>query len=143
MRAFVIGSVLFVVACGGATPQPAGPPVPGGAAAGDQTAQGAQLYASKCAECHGDQGQGTKKAPPVVGKDALPLDPRPGQKRTAQFHTAADVFTFVKAKMPGDDPGSLSDADYLAILAFDLHANGVDLHGQPLDAASAGTIVLH
>src|SRR5215469_3733534 len=37
-----------------------------------QAARGAKLYAANCASCHGDQGQGVD-APPVVGKDALPL----------------------------------------------------------------------
>lgn len=44
--------------------------------------------------------------------------------------------------MPGDDPGSLSDAQYVSILAFDLFANGVALES-PLDAESAARIVLH
>jgi len=60
-----------------------------------------------------------------------------------QFHTAADVFGFVKANMPGDAPGSLSDEQYAAIMAFDLKANGVDLTGKTVDATTAPTIVLH
>jgi len=147
MRAWFIGCVFFTVgaaaACGGSTKTPASPSSAGAAVSTADAALGAKLYASKCAECHGDQGQGSKKAPPLVGKDALPLDPRPGQKRQAQFHTAADVLAFIKAKMPGDDPGSLSDEDALAILAFDLQANGVDLKGQALTQQSAAQVQLH
>jgi len=44
---------------------------------------------------------------------------------------------------PGDDPGSLSDDEYFAILAFDLKANGIDVSGTKLDAAAAEKIVLH
>src|SRR6266487_3114045 len=65
------------------------------AATGDQVARGGKLYGEHCAKCHGDAGQGTDKAPPVVGPGSLPLDPRPGQKRKAQFHTAKDVASFV------------------------------------------------
>ena len=145
MRALFIGCVFFAAAaCGGSTKTPASPTSAGVTATSTaDAALGAKLFASKCSECHGDQGQGSKKAPPVVGKDALPKDPRPGQKRQAQFHTAADVLAFIKAKMPGDDPGSLSDEDALAILAFDLQANGVDLKGQPLTRESAAQITLH
>jgi len=126
-----------------AAPAPAEPAAP---AASNQAAQaaerGAKLYGERCASCHGPAGEG-KKAPAVVGKDALPLDPRAGSKRGVQFKTALDVFQYVKAKMPGDDPGSLSDEDARAIIAFDLKANGVDLTGKDLSDAALAAIALH
>jgi hypothetical protein len=79
-----------------------------------------------------------------VGPAALPLNPRPGAKvRKGQFHTAEDVLHFIRAKMPADRPGSLHEDQYAAILAFVLHANGVDFHGVPLSDATAPSIVLH
>jgi cytochrome c len=109
-----------------------------------QAARGAQLYAQHCAKCHGDAGQGTAKAPPVVGKAALPLDPPAGARvRKSQFHTAADVAAFVTTKMPAMKPGSLSADEYWAILAFDLKANGVDVSKSKIDATSAAAIRLH
>ena len=107
-----------------------------------QIDQGKALYVDKCAKCHGDAGQGTKDGPPVVGKDAFPLDPRPGAKRDVQFHTAADVFAWATRQMPGDAPGTLTTDQYLAIFAFDLTANGVKLD-KPLDGPAAQAIVLH
>ena len=113
------------------------------AAAAEQAARGGKLYGQHCAKCHGDAGQGTKKAPPVVGKDALPLDPRPTQKvRKTRFRTAGDVADFVVKNMPGDKPGSLEADEYFAILAFDLKANGVALT-RPVDGPVAAGIVLH
>jgi cytochrome c len=110
----------------------------------DQATEGGKLYAKHCARCHGDAGQGGKKAPPIVGKDALPLDPPKGAKlRKAQFHTAQDVAEFVSAKMPANKPGSLKADEYYAILAFDLKANGVDVTGKKIDPASAAQIKLH
>ena len=115
-----------------------------GTAHADQAADGGKLYAKHCARCHGDAGQGTKKAPPVVGKDALPLDPAPGAKvRKEQFHTAQDVAAFVAAKMPANKPGSLKVDEYYAILAFDLKANGVDVSGKKIDPTTAAQIKLH
>ncbi len=119
--------------------EPAGPTT----SAADEANRGATLYGAKCASCHCDAGQGGKKAPPVVGKDALPLDPRSGSKRQGQFKTALDVFTYVKTKMPGDDPGSLSDEDARAIVAFDLKANGVDLTGKDVSDETLAAIALH
>jgi cytochrome c5 len=107
-----------------------------------QIDNGKKLYVQFCARCHGDAGQGVDGAPPVVGAAAFPLAPRAGAKRDVQFHTAADVFAWTIKHMPGDAPGSLATDQYLAIFAFDLTANGVNL-SHPLDGALAATIVLH
>lgn len=68
---------------------------------------------------------------PVVGANALPLDPRPtAQYRKNKFHTAKDIADFVIASMPPKGPKPTLD-QYLDILAFDLKANGIDLAGKP------------
>src|SRR4051812_24990464 len=99
---------MVAVGCGGATPEPAAPTTASnnsGAsstadASGDQVALGAKLYTEKCAGCHGAGGEGNAKVPAVVGKNALPLGPAPPtQLRKSKFHTAADVFQFVKTSM--------------------------------------------
>ncbi len=109
-----------------------------------QVTVGQDLYGANCAKCHGASGQGGP-APAVVGLDkgALPLDPPPNAKyRKNQFKTAADVADFVTKNMPPTAPGSLKEWQYWAILAFDLHANGVDLPNK-LDASNAKDVVLH
>ena len=159
MRSLTLSLLLAAAACGAsqssdttaAAPaeEPAAAPAPSEPAApaiqnqaSEAAERGATLYGAKCASCHGDAGQG-KKAPALVGKDALPLDPRAGSKRGVQFKTALDVLHYVKAKMPGDDPGSLSDEDARAIVAFDLKANGVDLAGKDLSDDTLAAIALH
>ena len=145
---------MFVVACSQANPPPPPPPVakpipvepaPDPAALqalAAQVDQGKQLFAEQCASCHGDTGQGTDDGPAIVGKTALPLDPRAGAKRTAPFRTAADVLAFAAANMPADDPGSLAPDQYAAIVAFVLRVNGIELD-TPFDAKVAVTIVMH
>jgi cytochrome c len=112
--------------------------------AANQIAAGKTVFAENCARCHGDAGQGSTKAPPLVGKTALPLDPRPGQKRTAQFRTAMDVASFATKNMPPDesDRAELSTSEYWQVLAFALSANGVKLE-RPLGPDNAAAIVLH
>ncbi|MBK7863680.1 MAG: cytochrome c [Archangiaceae bacterium] len=108
-----------------------------------QAEAGGKLYGESCAGCHGDSGQGTEKAPRVVGlsEGALPLDPPPERKkRTTRFRTVADVAKFAVQYMPAKNPGSLPEADYWRILAFDLKANGIDLGDQHLDMALAETL---
>jgi len=109
-----------------------------------QVERGGEVYAANCARCHGDDGRGTGKAPPVVGPDALPLEPRTDSDRHGEFRTALDVAQFVTANMPpkASARARLSEHDYWAVLAFDLTANGVALD-EPVGPANAGSIVLH
>jgi mono/diheme cytochrome c family protein len=145
--AFVI---MGVGACGGeaARPPAVAPPaapISPTATFAEQAAAGQELYGAHCASCHGAGGEGTK-APRVVdvSKGALPLDPPPTAKyRKGQFHTAADIAGFVVKTMPADAPGTLTEDQYWAILAFDLKANGVDLGAKHLDATSAASVVIH
>ncbi|HEY2514296.1 MAG TPA: cytochrome c [Polyangiaceae bacterium] len=142
IRAACALAIAGAAACGG---PPAASPTGEGTTFAQQAGEGAKLYADKCASCHGANGEGGD-APRVVGlsQGALPLNPSPSAKyRKGTFHTAADVAGFVVKAMPPDAPGSLSEAQYWAILAFDLKANGVDLGNKHLDATSAPTVVVH
>jgi mono/diheme cytochrome c family protein len=143
-------SIVLAAAGGCAT----NPPAPAATAPGsstsaapssfaEQVTMGQGLYAANCAECHGASGEGGK-APRVVGmKDgALPLDPPAERKaRKERFVTVADVAGFTVANMPPKKAGSLTADQYWAILAFDLHANGIDLP-QPLTPALAATLTI-
>jgi S-disulfanyl-L-cysteine oxidoreductase SoxD len=105
----------------------------------EQTSAGQALYGDHCANCHGDAGQGTAKAPRVVGlkEGALPVEPPADRKfRKSRFVTVADVADFAVKNMPPNKGGSLTDDEYWAILAFDLHANGINLD-KKLTAATA------
>jgi mono/diheme cytochrome c family protein len=124
------------------TPSPPDAPVATGVDDPAQPERGAKLYAEYCSDCHGDRGEGKKKAPAVVGAGALPLDPPAGKKRDVPFRTAADVLAWTKKTMPADDPGSLTDDQYADVVAFALKENGVDLAGKRLDANSAANIQL-
>jgi cytochrome c len=134
----VITAALAIASC--ATMPSAEKNEPGGS----QADEGAKLYGQYCASCHGDAGKGTKDAPPVVGKNALPLDPpATATVRKTQFHTAQDVAQFVAANMPAKTPGSLTTEQYYNILAFDLKANGIDVSKKKIDPMTAAEIKLH
>lgn len=108
-----------------------------------QAARGQILFGRHCAECHGDSGQGDV-GPRLVGLDqgALPLDPPPTREvRMTQFVTVADVAEFAMDNMPPGQGGSLSDSEYLAIIAFDLKANGITLE-QELDLELAESLTI-
>jgi cytochrome c len=149
MRLMAFVCLAGLIACGGAGAQ-SGSPTSTTSAGNEpktfeeQVALGQTLYGQNCASCHGGSGEGVK-APRVVGlaNGALPLDPPPSAKaRKTQFKTAADVAGFVVKSMPPGKEGSLKESEYFAILAFDLHANGVDLP-KKLDGSNAKDVVLH
>ena len=117
----------------------------GAATFADQVAMGQKLFGDNCASCHGPGGEGKANSPAVVGLKAgkaLPLEPPAGAKyRKTQFKTVGDVLAFSQKTMPPGAGGSLKPDEYLAIIAFDLHANGIDLP-KPLttEVANATTI---
>ena len=111
----------------------------------EQVAHGETLFAANCAKCHGDSGQGTADAPRLVGlsEGALPLDPPASRKvRKSRFVTVADVAEFAMENMPPKKAGTLTADEYLAVIAFDLKANGIDLGHEPLTMAKARTLTI-
>ena len=139
VSSLIVTTFVVVTACGSSA-EPMRPP----ATWNDQVAAGQRLFGANCAKCHGDAGQGTEDAPRVVGlrEGALPLDPPASRKlRKNRFVTVGDVADFVVANMPPKKAGTLSTEEYLAILAFDVHANGIDLPAPlTLERAKATTI---
>jgi len=118
------------------------PPPTETAAPPDQLTFGEQVYAQNCSGCHGENGEGTEGRPALIGEKALPVDPPEGATaRKAQLKTAQDLFDFVKSDMPPMAPGSLSDEEYWAVVAFQLKGNGVG--GKDVTAANAGSMALH
>ena len=99
----------------------------------EQALEGEAAFATHCAGCHGAELQGG------FGPALVPLDPW-------QFTDAplAQLFDFMRTAMPFDDPGSLEDESYLAILAFVLRENGYPLGDEAtvLDEDAVRTLVL-
>ncbi|MGH7590083.1 MAG: c-type cytochrome, partial [Gemmatimonadales bacterium] len=74
------------------------------------TAQGRALFASTCARCHGDGGQGTALAPPLWGDGSFSIGAGMARSRTAA--------AFVRANMPFTAPGTLTDQQALDVAAY-------------------------
>jgi mono/diheme cytochrome c family protein len=126
------------------------PGAPGPTSASDpadfpaQVALGQTLYGEHCASCHGASGEGGR-GPRVVGlaEGALPLEPPADRKvRKTRFVTVADVATFAVENMPPGNAGKLTTEQYLAILAFDLKANGIDLGQDKLTLEKAAELTI-
>ena len=129
---------------------------------------GAQLYWLHCQPCHGDRGQGLTDAPDDEWRAQYPPEDqycwnsgchgeRPyedgftlphqipalvGGDSLTNYATMSQVYTFMRAAMPRQVPGSLTDAEYLAIAAFLARARGLS-DGVVLTEADLSTIVLN
>ena len=85
---------------------------PGTAFSTGQAQRGVGAYSVSCAGCHGTKLEGMAAAPLI------------GEEFRARFANAQDVYDYARANMPADNPGGLSDATYLAAIAFIFQSNG-------------------
>ena len=90
-------------------------------------ADGAPLYAARCAGCHGKTG---KEGPNdiLVGRlpgDAFPFarDARTPKTIGSYWPYATTVFDYIRRAMPPDKPGSLKDEEVYALTAHLLSLN--------------------
>ena len=74
-----------------------------------QAEQGAELWQNICGECHQiDEFQG------------------PAYMSSWTNVPVAELFDLISVTMPEDNPGSLRDAEYVAVIAYLLSMNGVE-----------------
>ena len=106
-------------------------------------AQGASLFAQKCASCHAAQGQGMPPMfPALVGRDpkgeGFPFasDWRITRTIGNYWPEATTVFDYVRRAMPHTAPGSLTNDEVYALTAFLLATNQVISSDAALDSAS-------
>ena len=90
-----------------------------------QSKAGLAVYTANCQGCHGNKLQGGA-GPALVGKTFL-------QKWSAK--KVDDLHYIIHSQMPLSNPGSLTDAQYLAVTTFILKSNGVKVGTKPLTKA--------
>jgi cytochrome c len=95
--------------------------------------EGREVYARICTECHGDKGQGSESVPLVGGIGSLTTD-KPLKTVGSFWPYATTVFDYTRRSMPFDRPGTLTDNQVYAVVAFVLHLNGIIEENQVLDS---------
>ena len=86
-------------------------------------AQGAVIYAQKCAMCHGENGKGGHNAE-LVG--APPIKTMDGKRTIANFWPyATTVFDYIRRAMPWPQPRSLTDDEVYSLTAYILAQNKI------------------
>lgn len=94
-------------------------------------AEGAQVYAARCAPCHGVQGEGGPN-------DRLVTQPAQPEARSigTWWPYSTTLFDYVRRAMPWDRPGTLSDDEVYAVVAWLLNANGLAPEDAVMDATT-------
>src|SRR6185436_14815543 len=94
-----------------------------------QANRGKRLYARECASCHGQSLEGTP-ATALVGQSFM-------AKWGEGKHSIDDLYYITKTQMPYEKPGSLTDQQYIDIVAFILASNGYQAGTRALPANPA------
>ena len=110
---FVIASAMWVMAA--VVSSQAQKTVWDGVYTEEQAKRGADLYAEKCAMCHGDSLGGVESAPALTG---------PAFYANWEGETLNALFERIRVSMPQDNPGSLSRAQNADIIAHMLRVGG-------------------
>ena len=104
------------------------------------SADGAPIYAARCASCHGKTG---KEGPNdvLVGRlpgDAFPFarDARTPKTIGSYWPYATTAFDYIRRAMPPDAPGTLKDDEVYALVAYLLTLNDLVPADAVIDAAS-------
>jgi cytochrome c len=107
-------------------------------------AEGAAIYATRCASCHGKTGtEGPNDV--LVGRvdgDGFPFSKNPAVSRTIgnYWPYATTVFDYVRRAMPPSSPGSLTDNEVYALVAHLLAWNGLVAPDTVVDAQSLAKV---
>ena len=84
-------------------------------------AEGARIYAAKCAACHGQDGKGGSNAKLAGGEAIKTID---AEKTIANFWPySTTIFDYVRRTMPWRQPRSLTNDEVYALTAYILSLN--------------------
>ncbi len=81
-----------------------------------QAGRGVQLYRASCQGCHGADLTGGPGGPALI---------TPAFRGRWRAEPGDALFRFLRERMPPQAPGSLSDQDYVDVMAYMVQANGV------------------
>ncbi len=99
--------------------------------------QGAALYATACAACHGERGEKPLDATMrLIGGAGTLATPKPIKTVGSYWPYATTLFDYIRRAMPFPAPQSLTADQVYAVTAYVLRLNNVVPDGTVLDAAS-------
>lgn len=97
--------------------------------------QGAQIYLTKCAGCHGPTGKEGPNDVLVGGYESLRTS-KPLKTIGSYWPFATTLYDYLRRAMPFNAPQSLTSDDTYALVAWLLQQNGIVAEDAVLDARS-------
>ncbi len=95
--------------------------------------QGAQVFAAKCAMCHGPTGTEGPKDRLVGGQGTLTTG-KPIKTIGSYWPYATTLYDFINRAMPFNAPGSLNPDEIYSVIAWLLFQNGIIKEEAVIDA---------
>lgn len=86
--------------------------------------EGREIFASRCAKCHGEKAEGDV-GPALVGGQGTLATPKPRKTVGSFWPHATSVWDYVNRAMPFNQPGLLNHHEVYAVVAYILHLNGI------------------
>ena len=99
--------------------------------------EGAEIFAKKCAACHGKDGQGGSVQRLVSGSPGNPhrgLFKDTEKSATSYYPYPTIAWDYINRAMPANKPGSLTPDEVYALVAFLFYRNGIIQENDVLDA---------
>ena len=95
----------------------------------EQALRGQAAYTGPCDRCHGYKLDGAADDP-----DMLPAPPVAGPKFLRKWNgrSLAELLEYMRATMPANNPGYLSDREWADIVAYMLSVSGMPAGGEAL-----------
>ena len=107
-------------------------------------AEGAKIYAAKCASCHGASGQGGS-ADRLVDRESgknwdFATNPKLVRTVGNYWPYATTLYDYTNRAMPFMQPGTLTPDETYSLVAYILHLNKIVPDGAVLDAKTLPAI---
>lgn len=106
-------------------------------------AQGKEIYAERCAACHGENGEGGPplvpdgpRLNPLTGGDGTLTSDKPIRTVGSYWPYATTLYDYIRRAMPFDAPQSLTPSQVYAATAYILYLNRILPRDTVLDAGS-------
>ncbi len=96
-------------------------------------AAGLEVFASRCAKCHGEKAEGNI-GPALAGGQGTLATAKPFKTVGSFWPQATTVWDYVNRAMPFNQPGLLKPPEVYAVVAYILNLNGIIGKDQIMDA---------
>lgn len=108
------------------------------------SAKGKEVYAQRCAHCHGEHLEGLDEigGPKLIGGRGTLTSNKPIKTVESYWPYSTTLFDYIWRAMPFDQPGSLTPDEVYSLSAYILSAGHVIDEKKVLDAQSLPKIVM-